>query len=247
MAAPSAADLIAVWDPTSSAPPHRRLAELLAAIAGTEAIEADTLGVRNQRLLMLHRALVGGVLKARVVCTHCNAENEFTLPADAILAVPAPGPDTIVRIRNGRRTLSFRLPRMVDIEAAGQTSANPDVRRAVIERCRIGTRTAIGEEASEKLGRKFEALDPVANIVVNIACSACACPIAASVDLATFVTRDLDRVLDNLLRDIDVIASAYGWSEQAILALPPERRRRYVGMIAAARMPTRPSLVERRL
>jgi hypothetical protein len=245
MAAPSAADLIAVWEPSSRLPPHRRLAVLLAASDGAEAIAADTLGMRNQRLLLLHRALVGSALEARVTCTHCAAESEFALPVDAILSAPPPAPDTTVRMRSGRRTSVFRLPRMADIEAAGGASPGADVKRAIMARCRIAGGGAISAETADRLGREFEALDPAANIVVNVACSGCAQPLAATVDLAGFVARDLDRVFDGLFRDIDTIASAYGWSEQAILALPPERRRRYVGLIAAARRPARPSLVGR--
>lgn len=246
MAARSAAALIEVWEPASRAPPHRRLAKLLAAIEGAAAISGDTLGGRNRRLLMLHSTLVGGSLEARVTCTHCAAESEFALPAEAILAAPAPGPDVRGRVRSGRRTLSFRLPRMADIEAVTTAQADGDVWRVVLERCRVGGDGAITEAAAAQLAREFEALDPAANIVVNVACSGCARPIAASVDLAGFIARDLDRLADSLFRDIDMIASAYGWSEQQILALAPERRRRYVALIAAARTPARPNLAGRR-
>src|SRR5262245_62153891 len=69
------ADLIAAWDPASRAPPHRRLSTLLASCEGAEAVAADTLGMRNQRLLRLHRALVGGALEARVTCAHCATDS----------------------------------------------------------------------------------------------------------------------------------------------------------------------------
>src|SRR5215470_7983370 len=100
MTAPSAADLLAVWDPTSRAPPHRRLSDLLVHECA-EMLAADTLGMRNQRLLRLHRTLVAGVLEARVACAHCAVESEFELPADSILAAPHPPPDAAVRIRSG--------------------------------------------------------------------------------------------------------------------------------------------------
>lgn len=246
MAAPSAAALIGVWDPASRAPAHQRLGTLLASIEGAAAIADDTLGGRNRRLLLLQRTLVGTPLEARVVCTHCAAENEFALPTEAILGTPAPDPGAQVRIRFDRRTVAFRLPRMADIAAAHLASADDkEVARVVLERCRIG-KGAIPHEAAERLAPKFEALDPAANIVVNLTCSGCAKPIAASVDPAGFVARDLDRLVEGLFRDIDMIASAYGWSEQAILALAPERRRRYVAMIAAARTQARPSLAGRR-
>jgi hypothetical protein len=62
--------------------------------------------------------------------------------------------------------------------------------------------------------------------------------------VAGFVARDLDRTLDRLYEEIHVIASAYGWDEAAILALPPERRCRYVSMIAA-RTPARARVAAR--
>lgn len=233
MAAYSATQLISVWNPAGRTPAHRRLAALLAAIDGGEACRDETLGQRNRRLLLLHRALVGTPLEARVKCAHCGVDNEFTVPTDAILASLAPASDARVRIRSQGRVLSFRLPRMADIEAASNASGFREIRRAVLEQCRIdGDLDVMTDAAAERLGREFEAFDPAANIVVNLGCSGCRAALAASVDLANFVARDLDRVVDALYREIDMIASAYGWDEPTILSLPPERRRRYVSMIA---------------
>lgn len=237
----SPATLVALWDPAGLEPPHRRLTALLGAIEGADAIGGDTLGGRNRRLLLFHRALDGAPLEAHVKCAHCAVDNEFALPADAILAGPAPDPEARIRIRIDGRTLAFRLPRMHDIElACDETGA--DLVGAVLERCLTSGGGPIPATAALRLERKFESLDPAANIVVTISCSGCAKPIAASVDPASFVARELDRIVDLLLRDIDTIASAYGWDEAAILALPLERRRRYVAMIAARRAPARPSL-----
>lgn len=244
MIAPTEATLIGLWDPGSRLPAQRRLAALLAAVEDPDSIGRDTLGDRNRRLLSLHRVLVGGPLEASVICRHCSAHSEFTVPADAILATLGPGPDACVRIRRGGDTLSFRLPRMADLEDAGL--AGGDVRRAVLERCLTEADAAIDDDAIEDIGRQFDALDPAANIVVNIACSGCARPIAASVEPATFVARELDRVVNGIFRDIDLIASAYGWSEQAILELPTERRRRYVAMITAVHAQARPTVIRRR-
>lgn len=241
MAGISPATLIALWDTADRAPPHRRLTTLLGAIEGAGAIGGDTLGGRNRRLLLFHRALDGAPLVAHVKCAHCAVDNEFAIPADAILADPVPDPEARIRIRIDGRTLGFRLPRMRDIEAA-RDETGADLAGPVLERCLTSGSGPIPAPAAPRLERKFEALDPAANIVVTIACSGCAKPIAASVDPASFVARDLDRIVDLLLRDIDTIASAYGWDEAAILALPPERRRRYVAMIAARRAPARPSL-----
>jgi hypothetical protein len=127
---------------------------------------------------------------------------------------------------------------MADLDALDRASSAVQVRRTVVERCRIAEGEdagAVPDEVAEQLGVRLDALDPAANIVVTIACAGCDRALAASVDLATFVARDLDRVVDDAFRDIDILASAYGWDEAAILALPPSRRRRYVTMIITAR------------
>lgn len=238
MATDPAARLIGAWNPSGRAPAHRRLAALLAAIDDADACRDDTLGARNRRLLLLHRTFVGGSLAAQVKCAACGMDNEFIVPADAILEMRPPAADARVRIRSKGRSLSFRLPCMTDIEAASGASSVVEVRDAVLERCRLeGDGNAISGAAAERLAREFEALDPAADIVVNITCSGCGSGLAASVDLAAFIVRGIDRVVDGLYREIDAIASAYGWDEPTILALPAERRRRYVEMIATRARP----------
>jgi hypothetical protein len=242
MSTDPAARLIGAWNPSGRAPAHRRLAVLLAAIDDADACRHDTLGARNRRLLLLHRTLVGGPLEALAACAVCGMDHEFIVPADAILEMPAPAADARVRIRSRGRSLSFRLPRMTDIEAASGAASVADVRHAVLERCRIeGDGQAISGAAAERLAREFEALDPAADIVVSLTCSGCGSGFAASVDLAGFIVRGIDRVVDSLYRDIDAIASAYGWDEPTILALPADRRRRYVEMIATRARP-RPAI-----
>src|SRR5207248_8726579 len=117
------------------------------------------------------------------------------LPVEAILATPVAAPSARVRIRLGRRMHTFRVPCMRDIAAARREGG--DLARAVLARCRIGDR-AVPHGAAARLAPKFEALDPAANIVMHIACAGCARPIAATVDLAGFVARDLDRLADGL-------------------------------------------------
>lgn len=240
MAPESAAQLIRLWNPAGRAPAHRRLAALLSALDGADARRDDTLGARNRRLLTLHQALVGTPLEARVQCAHCGLDNEFTIPADDILALPLPADDARVQIRSDRQTLSFRLPRMTDIEAAGDASSVAQVRQTVLDRCRVdGDANAMTEAEADHLAREFETLDPAANVAVTISCANCGRAMTASVDLASFIVREVDQLVQGFYRDVDVIASAYGWDEPTILALPAERRRRYVKMIAARTEPRR--------
>lgn len=237
MAVLSPAYLIESWSLDRRVPDHRRLAALLEGAAGPE-VRDESLGVRNRRLLELHRDLVGGEIEARVTCAHCQTQNEFEVPSEAILAAPCPGPDGRVRLREGGRRFDFRLPRLSDLESVAQLGEA--IPAALFKLCCLNGEPPA--ELAERLGRKFEALDPAANIVVAITCAGCERPIAATVDLAIFVARGLDRLVDGLMRDVDVIAAAYGWTEETIFALPPARRARYVAMIASARRPSQPKL-----
>jgi hypothetical protein len=239
MASLSAARLVALWEPASGAPAHQRLEPLVAALYPGEAIEEDTLGARNRRLLALKAALGGPPLEARLRCGRCATDNSFTVPADEILACPVPDPAARVDLRAGGRRLSFRLPRMGDLKAAasrpGQALAH------IVAQCRVGGADGpVPAAVVARLAARFEALDPAGRIVVDLACAECRAALRASVDLAEFVAVAIDRAVDGLLRDVHLLASAYCWSEDAILALPPSRRRRYLAMIATSDPAARP-------
>ncbi|OLL27502.1 hypothetical protein BTH42_32170 [Burkholderia sp. SRS-W-2-2016] len=206
------------------------MARLVRAMDDTRACGDDTLGDRNRRLLRLHCALVRGPLEACVKCSACGVDNELDLPLKAFLDTPAAPRDARVKLNLGRGMGVFRLPRMTDIEAA---AASHDVRSAVLERCRVdGAGSVLHELAMLRLGRRFEVIDPLSNIVVNITCVGCGTALAASVEVAALVAHEIDAIVEGLYRDVDRLASTYGWSEDAILALPVERRHRYVAMAA---------------
>ncbi|WP_227243331.1 hypothetical protein [Paraburkholderia caribensis] len=233
----SAARLMAAWSLDRSTPPHWRLARLVRAMDDTRSCGDDTLGDRNRRLLRLHCALSRGPLEACVKCSVCGVDNELTVPVKVILETPATPRDARVRLRLGRSMGIYRLPRMTDIEAAAESD---DVPAAVLERCRVEGRAGpLHEHAMLRLGRRFEVIDPLSNIVVNMTCSGCGTALAASVEIAALVAHEIDAIVEGLYRDIDCLASAYGWSEQSILALPAERRQRYVALRDAAPPRTR--------
>lgn len=234
MGAPTAAHLIALWDRSSGASAHRRLERLLAATMPQAMLDADTLGARNRRLLALHAALSDAPLDGRLRCAACQTDNEFPVPAGAILACPLPNPAARVRIRTAEGRLTWRLPLMSDIHAVKGAPAGRALAR-IVSRCRVGPRQGgpVGPAALARLALRFEALDPAARIVVDLRCAECDAALRAFVDIAEFVAAAVDLIVDGLFRQIDAIARAYGWSEQAILALPAARRGTYMAMIAA--------------
>lgn len=225
------------WPGSASAAAHGRLAALLqAAGADAAALAAETLGARNRRLIALHDEWIGGAIEAQVACAECATVNGFAVPKDAMRALPPAEQDAVVRVLYRGRERAYRVPTMADIAAVG---AADDVRLAMLDRCATGAERVPAAEldaaALDAIEAAFDRADPLASIVVESACSGCGAALAASVDLAAFVAADLDRLHAALLRDVDAIASAYGWGEREILALPADRRARYVAMIAERR------------
>lgn len=203
-------------------PAHLRLHALLARSVPQEELAAESLGARNQRLIRFARTLRRAPLEATCTCTHCGTEIEFTFPEDAILSAPTPAPDMVVRPRGG--VGRYRVPNMGDLWA------DPEPRHLIV-RCRLDA-TPGGEDAPDTVGSAFDAADPAGNMSIQLVCPDCGTAQSLSLDPAPFVAAELDRIQRRLLNDIHLLASAYGWSEAQILALPTARRRAYCAMIA---------------
>ena len=69
--------------------------------------------------------------------------------------------------------------------------------------------------------------DPSAEALVTI-CDACHGTWTRVLDMDEYLWRELDSWGARLLMDIHLLATAYGWSEAQVLAVPPGRRRRYL-------------------
>ncbi|MFE6990250.1 hypothetical protein ACFVFN_19020, partial [Streptomyces pharetrae] len=77
-----------------------------------------------------------------------------------------------------------------------------------------------------------EAADPAADVTLNVACPECGRATRAELDIASYLWTELDAWARDLLLDVHLLATAYGWSEPEILALSPLRRRYYLELCA---------------
>ncbi|WP_144400827.1 hypothetical protein [Novosphingobium sp. MBES04] len=225
------------WDCDESAPAFRRLDRLLGLDANLQDAAQDTPGGRNLRYVRLQAELGGGGMEAQAACPACAELCEFALPLGAMLESVPPASDLEVGIEARGERWRFRLPRMSDLAAL---PPGTELGHALAETCRLDDHGApVPDLVVEALGRELDAADPLATPVVELTCSACQTLFSASVDLASFVAREMDRLANRLLRDVHLLARAYGWSEEAILAIPPARRRRYLALIGQDSAPVR--------
>lgn len=222
------ATFLAAWPLGKGQSDAARLGLFAARLWG-QTVGADTLGLRNQRNLGLHRALCGTAIEARVTCPDCATDNEAELPVAALLNLPDPPDAVVVDTADGPRR--FGLPRLSDLDLPGLTR--------LVAHLALDPVALPDPALCDQVAAAWEEADPAGAIALDLTCSACGRALTASVDPAPFVARDLDLLADRLMREIDAIARAYGWSEDAILALPADRRRRYVALASAQPGPGR--------
>jgi hypothetical protein len=199
-----------------------------------EALADWPLGRRNRALAELHCSCFGPRMPAWVECRRCGQKLEFELDGRAFADEGTqPGEtagDPIVL--NGR---SFRLPTSRDLARA---AGCPDPEQAAVElaeSCRIDGGTALAGEwrdaELDELGARMALLDPMAETRVALLCPDCGHAWEATFDVADFLWTEIEARARALLAEIHALASAYGWTEGEILALSPQRRAAYVGIV----------------
>ncbi len=124
----------------------------------------------------------------------------------------------------------FRLPTVADLVAAA-SQGNP----AAMLSGRCIDAPEISLPLARRLDRALAALAPSLEDVLGGACPACGHEVTVRFDPLTYVLAELRSAFSGIHLETHALASAYGWPEQAILALPRSRRQRYASIIAEER------------
>jgi hypothetical protein len=118
---------------------------------------------------------------------------------------------------------SFRPPTPRDLVEATHGS---DVEAALVRLCVLGS-----SPSAEELDRVGEALETVAPDLcgdLEGICPVCGAIVTVAFDPQIFVLQEIRRRAVAIYEEVDLLASRYHWSEDHILAMPAQRRARYV-------------------
>ncbi len=75
--------------------------------------------------------------------------------------------------------------------------------------------------------------DPGARIDLAVDCPGCGAAWSAPFDIVSFLWAEVDACARRLVGDVHALASAYGWTEDDVLALSPARREAYLELVGA--------------
>ncbi len=244
----TASHLLALWESGLDQPLLHRALALLAAVypeTSPETLAALPIGQRDARLLTLRASVFGPRLNSLATCPTCGERLELTFDVDDIRTPELPPshgeppPDGIHTLTEDGYTLTYRLPNSLDLAAISHPAPDEDPRQQLFARCLL-TATHKGKSFSiERLPEKIvQALttqmaesDPQADVQLALTCPACGHDWQATFDILPFLWAEIHAWAQRLLREIHLLASAYGWSESEILALSPWRRAMYLQMV----------------
>lgn len=245
----SVATLLDLWDQCAHAAlPDRARTILRASYPEVRAEELDgmAIGKWNSALLHFRAAQFGTELQVFDRCPHCEGSVEFAIETAQILPGSDPHADERSFSTDGWN-VRFRLLTGGDwvhsFQAGGSeaTEAGKRLLRRALLQVRHGTNEVPPEEmpdaAWEALADALVEADSASEILFHLRCPNCGEEWDSPLEPAEFLWREINAACRRLLRQIHILASAYGWSESEILGLSHERRANYLRLIEESGAP----------
>lgn len=234
------ARLLAVWERGQGEGVGARALTLLTALDAGPADEPALLpiGRRDALLLDLRERLFGGRYQGVTSCPSCGEEIELTFEAREVRRPAAALGSAVVQIDG--IDVEFRLPNGGDLAAIENTGDIGVARAHLLARCVVkatrGGEVIAADELPPGIGEviavRMSALDPQADVTLDLDCPQCAHAWREPFDIVTFLWNELAVWARRLLGEVHALASAYGWNESEVLALTPARRKIYLEMVS---------------
>jgi hypothetical protein len=229
-----------VWELGTSQPAGQRALALLAAACVDEEqpgrLAQFSIGQRDACLLTLRERTFGPQLASLAACPSCGELVEFGINAADIRATPTWEPASAIDLSHDGYEVRFRLPNSHDVTCLDPQADNQTNRQSLLARCILDARHAGVEITADKLppevaaavAERMAKADPQADVQIALACPKCAHHSQMPFDILSFFWAEINAWALRLLRDVHVLASAYGWREADILSMSPSRRQAYL-------------------
>ena len=239
----TANDAIRIWEKGHREPPAQRVLSLLAAAcpeAGSDELRRLTLGQCDDRLWEVRKRIFGSEINGFSECQACGERLEFTLDTNDFRASnPSSPADSEFALESEGYTIRFRLLELEDLAVAASAGNVDLVRERLIERCILEVRRGeeqttvaeLPENVIAELGGRLAEFDSGSEVLVSLTCPACESSHELPLDISSFFYMELSVQAQRLLREVHILASAYGWRESDILELNPRRRQFYLEML----------------
>jgi hypothetical protein len=235
--------LLEAWERAAPQGALDRALTLLAAACpelDPEQLQALSIPERNLQLLRLRQMSFGPSLGGYLPCDSCGARLEFDLPIAPILErLERLQPRAPIAWTLGERAFSLRPVNSQDLLAVLATPDERSARRLLLERCLAVSEgqgsardlDAVLIESDEQVRDRFDQLHQAAEVVCELQCPDCGRVANVDLDPGRFLWTEVRHAAHRLLGEVHELARAYGWSEDAIVSMTPQRRCLYLVMV----------------
>lgn len=223
--------LLRAWESTQAVPQWQRPAAILSALSGLPLAEALGRGVarRDAALLAWRTTLFGTNWQAFAQCPQCAVMLEYELPPFGDPGENSTASEDDLEVEFMGRSWSVRWPSTRDIHEASTCSDRSAARTTLLRRMLPGDVDPDTETGAAILAAASNAHFGL--MTLDLQCCACPCAWTVVFDPGEFLWREMRAAAHCVLREVDVIARVYHWSEDQILALSDVRRREYLQMV----------------
>jgi hypothetical protein len=220
-------DLVRIWEAGTALHPIDRALLIL----GSQDAARLPLGTRDARLLEVRAATLGDRLEATDECPGCGERVDVSLSCRALGEGIAPPPERWT-VEHGDVRVTVRP---LDSHDAAAAVASVDGAAELLARAVVAVDPAgpLPPDAAAAVTASLGSRDPGAELLIDLTCPACAAHWQRVLDVAGFVWTELEARAQRLLGDVHALASAYGWTEDEVLALGDARRAAYLAMVEA--------------
>jgi hypothetical protein len=250
MRAISAPNLLEIWElGRGKTPAQRALAILEFALPQASALKLAhlSIGQRDAYLLRLRELTFGSQLKGLADCPVCHERLSLALEARDLYGISSPLIDSEI-IESSPSEASFhldayevtyRLLTSADLVALSDQRDATTARQFLLETCLVSVcKDGILIKGSDLPLDVLNALmedmaqsDPLANLTLLANCPACGHRWQILFDIVSYLWNEINAWSIRLMREVHILASAYGWSEVDILTMSAWRRQQYLEMI----------------
>jgi hypothetical protein len=169
-------------------------------------------------------------------CTEptCQQPTELELELGEILAFWQPNASDPLRVTVDGRTFRLRRPTGID-QLAWQRIPVADIaqaRLAILASLLLEPLEAdLSPRLVDTLDTALSEMDPLTSFSLQAVCPFCGTTDTYEISLAMCALRILRSVQLNLIEEIHVLATSYGWTETESLTVPTWRREKYLALI----------------
>jgi hypothetical protein len=239
----SAAELLDVWERGFIQPPAERALTLLSAACSDvsrESLASLSIGERDAQLLTLREQTFGPQLLLLATCRECGAKLETSFTTARLRVEPEEvATESFTLTKNGYE-LVFRLPNSFDLMAVTDCREFGAGHELLLDRCVSSVRfnsqkvsvSQLPDEIVDAFAERLSQLDPQGDVKLTLVCPQCDHEWQSIFDIEAFLWKEISAWAIRILREVHVLASAYGWREFDVLNMGRRRRQAYLELLS---------------